>query len=601
MKRVFAAALTAAAFLTPAASAQTVVAEKLSVNRVPSRTYMHVSVPNVEAFRSRFRETDGAGLFSGPEMASLRDRFMEQYEKADEKVRDQLGASLSDLLNVATDEFAMAVTEPDGEDAVLSFVMFVGFGENSETVDLLTGKIRDAYKSQGGEVETTDVDGVEIVNCFKEDADGPDPEKFSFNYFIADGMWVIGTNRTALESVIERWDGDNDDTLLQDDDFQDMMERVDLGLDRAPAIGAFLDPIGLLQSVGQTAGQVDPQAGQGVNMALGFLPLTGLQGLRSILSVSDFGDMDDDVQGLSKTFVKIDRPSTALLKVFELTEGEQTPPEWVSADVAAYQSFTWAVDDAYKAVEGLLDQFQGRGATQRQLDDLRDAPGGPGLHIKDDVLDQMEGTIRSLSIPAKGTKTSDLTPQDLAKLGGSQVFAIRLKRTHNMGEVIAKLAENQPGQLESRDFRGTTIYEFEADSDDGAAVVGGVAVANEHLIIATDVTSLENIIRGGGEGLAETDAYKKATDGFPSEAAAVSFNNGAAQLENIYELARNGAFDDMIRDAADDSDEVSADDVLGILRDLPAFADIKKYFGYNGSYTTVEDDGLLMMGRAVSR
>lgn len=592
MKRVFAvAAVAAAALTTTSALAQSAVAEGQTAALLPERTTLHFSIPSVADFRERFHSTTGSGLFTGPEMAELRERFMEQYEQANDKVEDELGLSINDLLGVASEHFSLAVTEPD--DGVLSFVMFVGFGDDSATVDTLVEKIQDAYKEQGGEIETTESGDVEIVTCYDPNAD-VDHEALSFNYFIADGMWVIGTNRTALEAVVDRWEGDAD-SLADDELYREVMDKVDLGFGREPAMKAFFNPIELVQAVGATVAQVDPQAGAGINMGLGFLPLTGLQNLRCIASTTDFGGAAGE--GIAKTFVRVDRPTNGLLKVFSLQERDQTPPGWVPAEAVGYQSFTWAIDDAYAAVEGLVDQFQGRGATERFMDQIQEMPDGPGLHIKEDVLDQLDGTVVSFTIAGKGT-TTELTPEQLASLGGSQVFAAKLKRTNNASEVLAKLAEFSKGELESRDFRGTTIYEFEANNGQGG-MTGGVAIANEFLLVATDIELLEGVIRGGGgNSLANTDAYKKATEGFPGEAAGLAFANPAEQLRSFYEPARNGAFDELIRQADDD---FPAEQVISVLRDLPAFADIQKYFGYSGSYTILEDDGVLSVRRNVER
>lgn len=584
-----AACLTAASLPTPAA-AQTATAAKTSAAVLPARTLLHFSIPSVDDLRERYNATKGSGLLTGPETADLREKFMAQYEQASAKLESEIGVGLDDILTVAEDEFSISVSEPD--DGPLALLLFIGFGEDSSTVDALTDKIQDAYKSQGGTVDTADVGGVELVNAYDPNGD-VDHEAFSFNYFIADGVWVIGTNKAALESVVERWGGDSDDTLASDEQFEEMMERVTPVEGRTPALMSYIDPLELARSAAGVVNQVEPQAGQGINMALGFLPLTGLQNLVAASSATDFGDLDDGVESLGKGFVKINKPTNGLLEVFKAVDGEQAPPSWVSDDAASYQSFTWAVEDAYNAIEQTIDQFQGRGATQRQLDQIRDMPGGPGIDIKADVLDQLEGTVRTATYPNEGTTAQNLTPEDLAKIGGSQLFAVRLKRTHNLGETIGKVLENAPAEVETRDFRGTTIYEFDMDE----AGVGGFAIANDHLLISTDVTVLEKVLREGGSPLAESDKFERATEDMPLDGAGLIYNDPAAQLRGPYEMARNGAFDDLLRENTDD--DFPTEEVLDIVHDLPAFADIAKYFGLGAAYTSVEDDGYLLIQRTV--
>lgn len=589
MKRAFAVAAVAVAALTArGAIAQVAVAEGQTAAVLPERTYLHFSIPDIEELKTRFNATQGSGLFTGPEFEDLRERVLEQYEELNDQAEREIDLSLDDLLGVAKTHFSLAVTEPD--DGVLSLVIFVGIGDDTSTVDSIVEKIQDAYKEQGADVEETEVGGVEIVNCFIPNTK-PDPEAFSFNYFIADGMWVIGTNRTVLESVVDRWGGDGDN-LAGDELYREVMDKVDLGFGREAALEAFFNPIELIQAVGGTVAQVDPQTGAQINMGLGFLPLTGLQNLRCIGSKTDFGGAAGE--GMAKTFTMITQPTTGLLKIGTLREQDQTPPEWVPAEASTYQAFTWSVEDAYAAVEGLVDQFQGRGATERFMDQIAEMPDGPGLHIKDDIIDQLEGTISTFTVPNKGT-TTELTPEDLASIGGKQVFALRLNRTHNAGEVLEKIAEAAEGELESRDFRGTTVYEFGG----GGPMVGGVAVVNDNIVVATDVELLENVIRGGGgNSLANTDAFQKATEGFPQNAAALVYADPAEQIRAIYEPARNGAFDDLIKQA---DDNVPVDLIISVLRDLPAFADIEKYFGYSAGYTVIEDDGYLGVRKGTAR
>lgn len=554
---------------------------------LPEDTFLHFSVPDVDAFCDRFAETNGAGLYTGDETAALREKFLAFWSQANAMAQGQLGVTADEILANADGEFALAVTQSAG--TPLSLVIMIGF-EDQAIVDGLLDKVEAAYSSQGGEITRASVGGVEISTAAVPDGQ-VDSEAFSMNWFVADNKWVIGTNRGILEAVIDNWDGQSTRSLATNEIYEDMLEKVDLGQGRAPAMIAFFDPINLISEIATTVSQVNPEAAMPAGMIQGFLPQTGLQGLLGIMSATDFAT-EEGYEAVSKQFVYVEQPARGILEVFALDSGDQTPPAWVPADVASYGSFSWKVDGAYEAVERLVDNTLGQpGKTAEFLDQLRDMPGGPGIHVKEDILDQLDGTVRTMSVPSKEVS--------LDKLNGSQLFAFELVRSHNVPEVLARVAESARGELESRDYRGTTIYEFEmptqSPTGEFSTQVGGIAVAQDSLVFATDIELMESVIRGDSDAsLADSPLYQKAVDGVPSSLAALGFNDLEATLSPLYQFVKSDQMSDLIPD--DDSTAL----LKMLIQDLPDFDSIQQYFGTAVGFSETVDDGLITTNRYFS-
>lgn len=551
-----------------------------SASVLPEDTFIHITVPDADAFSDRYNESNGAGLFTGDEMAPLREKFLQVWGQANAVVQGQLGFTVDEILANAKGELAFAVTQAPG--TTLGGVLFIGF-EDEAIVDKLIEQVESAYEGQGGQITRVSTGGVEISTAAIPNGE-IDAEMLSMNYFVHDSTWVIGTNRGILETIVENWDGDSRRTLANSEIYSDMLEKVNLGQNRAPAMLAFADPITLVKEVGTLVSQINPEAAMPVGMAIGFLPITGLEGLLGMMQATDFATTEG-YDGISKQFVYCEKPVQGILKVFSAKTRDQTPPSWVPATAASYAGFSWAVEGAYNEVERLVDNTLGQpGLTAAKLDELRDMPGGPGIHIKEDILDQLEGTVRSVSIPG--------TTESVEELGGRQLFALELQRTHNMGEVLGRIADTTGGQLEERGFNGTTIYEFDMPTQSPNGEVGsktaGIAVAQDHLMFATDVQLLEEVIRGDtGDALVDSDAYQTAVAKVPTEGVSLSYSNTSEALRPIYSFLQTGGFNEAIEQTE------QGGLILSLIADLPPFDSIAKYFGSTVGYAVEDADGLL--------
>src|SRR5262249_43593034 len=61
---------------------------------------------------------------------------------------------------------------------------------------------------------------------------------------------------------------------------------------------------------------------------------------------------------LTKTFFLAPAPVQGLFKIFSLPPISLRPESWVPATVASYQSLSWDLDNAYDAINELVNKFQ---------------------------------------------------------------------------------------------------------------------------------------------------------------------------------------------------------------------------------------------------
>ena len=533
------------------------IGEKL----LPKDTLLFFTIPDVSEFKDQWDKSSSGALFRDAEFKPFLD---DVKKKIEEKVQDELGVSMDDLLELADGEITFALLEKPARK--LSVVLMVDYGDNKETVEKLLKKMHEALESEA-EHSKEDVKDVEVNVFTFKNAPAENPFK-TLAYFNEDSYLVFSSEVAALKEVLDRWEGDSDDTLATNDVFKYCMDRCK-DESGEPTMKFFLNPIGLVQSGLNMVQTIQPQAG----MVSPFLPMLGLDKLKGFGGASyvNAGDFDT----VSKTFVYADSP-TGVLNVFQFPATEISPPKWVSSGVSVYFGGNWNIAGAYQAVEGLVDQFSGffgekRGALARWMD--KAANDGPGIHPKKDVLDLLDGKFHVVQSVGTGEGDEPLTQKFF--------LALAVKDGAKAKKLLATLAKSDGSPAESREFNGETIYEIALPQGDQTM---SFAVAEGHLVLTNDTVMLEGMLRGtsSGTSLADSAAYKKIAKHFPAKASMISFQKSDAQFKVLYEMMKN----------AENQEFLEGVD----LQKLPPFDVVQKYLRASGSYTIPDKKGAVMIG-----
>jgi hypothetical protein len=526
---------------------------------LPKEVLVFFSTPSVPDCKERMDASLFGQMLKDPDLQPFINGIKEKIEQAAGKMKDEIGVSLDEALEIPQGEITFAVLELPTRK--LGLVLMIDYGDNKEAVEKLLSKMEGALKDLGGDVEGEDVDGVNIRTfTFANEGDNP------FNklaYFDHDDYVVLASDPEALKAILERWDGKSDETFAQHDVYRYILEKCS-SEDRDPVFKWFINPIGLAQSaVGMMQAQV-PQAG----LVLGFLPLLGLSNLKGMGGACDVEVEDFDA--ITKSFFYVEQPTSGILNIFQFPPADLAPPPWVPDDAAMYSGMNWNASGAYSAIETLVDSFQGPGAFGKVVDQLAERENGPGIHLKKDLIDQLAGQIH---IVMGATEESDEpTPK--------MMFALDVKNTSKMNAVLAKAAKSEGFRGQTRDFEGTTIYEIEGV---GGGAGASLAVADKHLFISTDTALLENALRPRSNlsPLAADPVYKKLSKKFPKKLSMLGYQNGNSQMQTAYQMVKSGNFPDMPEDFRD------------ILARLPNYEVLKKYLRSSASYTVPDKKGAL--------
>lgn len=530
----------------------------LSEQMLPPETLFFLSVPDVPLIVESANDTSWGKLLAEPKLQPFISDVKAKLAEGSAKLKDEIGVTLEDLQGLLQGDFTIAVMEKPAR-KIAGVVMF-DVGDNTETLEKLIEKMDGALQGQGADHSTQDISEVE-VHVYKLPGGDDNPIK-TLAYFSEEGYFVIGTEVAALKAIIDRWEGDSDETLAKQDVFTYIQKQCRTG-DEEPLVKWYLNPIGIVQSgIGMVQGQ-NPQAG----LVLGMLPILGLDHLKG------FGGAvtgpTDDFEAASKGFVYVDQPASGVLGIFNFPAVEQAPPAWVAENVASYSSFNWSVEEAYSAVETIVDQFQGPGAFSRVLDGLAEDNDGPQIHPKKDIIDQLSGLVHLV--------TDTPTIDGDAPAVPAMVVAVGLKDGGKVSKTLAKAAKSDGFPGKTRDVGGTTVYDLPMNDS-----TISLAVSSNLLLVSTDDAKLGEAIRGKtSKPLASSADYKAIAKHFPKKTSMVGFQRSEGQAKMMYEALRNR----------------SNDDFEGLdLKKLPEWSVIAKYFHAAGSYAVPDKKGALFVG-----
>lgn len=526
---------------------------------LPKDTLVFVTIPDVASFKKEWSESTAGAMFQDAEMQPFLSDVKKKLGEWSQKVQEELGVSIDDLLELPEGEVTFAVMEQPKRK--LSAVLMVDYGDSKETVEKLLKKMHEALEG-ATEHSAEDVNDVEIHTFTFKDT----PEEFPYktlSYFNEDSYLVFGSDMAALKEILNHWEEEGgDNTLAANGTFKHVMNRCK-DESGEPSMKFFVNPIGLVQAGLSMAQTYVPQVGMAgpIISMLGFDKLKGWGGATYMAT----GDFD----AVSKTYIYAE--AAGVLNVFQFPATELAPPKWVSAASSMYFGGNWNVTGAYQAIEGLVDMFQGRGALARLLDQF--ANNSPEIHLKKDFLDLLDGKFHVVG----GGETKD---DDAAT---NRFFvALAVKDGAKAKKLLGKLAVMDGASVESREFNGETVYEIEVAQADQTM---SFAVAEGHFIITNDTPTLEGMLRADGSGaasLADSAAYKQIAKHFPAKASMLSFQKSDTQMKQMYDLLKNAENQDFLE---------------GIdLQKLPPFEVLQKYLRTSGSYTVPDKDGALTIG-----
>lgn len=509
--------------------------------RVVVDTLAYFSLRSVPEFKTKLGETWVGKLSREESLAAFRTAIEKQFKEISGKAGEQLGMPLEELLAIPHGEVALGLFR-SGESRILDVVLLLDYGDKEQAVQQLLDKAVAAAEKRGHKRTEEEYEDARIV-VFQHKPEEDDEEKQapqhvqSLGYCLKDTFLICGGSAAGIKSVLSRWDGKHPETLAENDVYRQISEAC-REEDEAPLMTWYVDPVGIFQA-SLASQEASPQAA----MMLGFLPVLGIDKFRGVGGSISLATEEYD--SISRTLIVLDEPATGVLGALQFPATGQTPPKWVSADAVSYLAVNWDLAKAYDSIEGIVDSFQGAGWLARTIDQLSKNPALGNLHVKRDLIDQLTGELHLVGQVVDGDESD----------GEQYVFAARIKNAAALKGLLAKWAELPGFPGKARAFQGETIYEFasmaagdegeeEEEEDEEDSGPTAIAIAQNHLMIASHVPLLEQVLRNTGdqETLADSSAYRRIAERLPTQTSMAGFQKQAMNVAELPLLLQGLAF-----------------------------------------------------------
>ena len=183
--------------------------------------------------------------------------------------------------------------------------------------------------------------------------------------------------------------------------------------------------------------------------------------------------------------------------------------------------------------------------------------------------------------------------------GARVLAAVALEDVKAFQNTLTKLIALSGSAPEKRDFQGTTIYDFklpEMPNQQANSPLKGkisLAIAKDSLLVATDPSLLELILRGGGAPLADSAAFQQSTKDVPAQTSTLTYVNPDEAARQSYDALKSGQFEKALEPAAAMNPAFAQLAKLIDKDKLPEYSVFAKYISQGGGFGTQEEDGAI--------
>ncbi len=188
--------------------------------------------------------------------------------------------------------------------------------------------------------------------------------------------------------MVSHGDGRSTGALANVDSFAKTQSKTGAG---DAQILWFLDITKVVKMVTKANAKGGEAQAQQIEFLINELGVNGLKSVGGTLALNA-----GNYNSLTKTFFLAPKPVQGLLKVFSLPPVSLRPEAWVPASVASYQSLSWDLDNAYNAINDLVNKFQ-PGMLNVLEQQLAGPEGGQPLSFQKDIFGPLGDRITMIS------------------------------------------------------------------------------------------------------------------------------------------------------------------------------------------------------------
>ncbi len=565
---------------------------------LPDETVVYIRIPDIQDFATKWQETGIGQMLRDEEVQPFAETMYDFAAEEFEQLRDQIGLSLDEVMELPQGELCFALVETKDSDVPLSAILLVDVGESVDLAKVAEEAGEAFLLDQGVEQELEDVGetSLKVIN-----ANNPEERLV---YFERDGTYGISNNPELVKEVLLRWNlkpTNRDKVFSNNRKFVTIMNRCRGTSDARPDIVYFVDPIGIFQAT---------QSGAGGAIAMAFARSIGVTGL---LGVGGSVMMDvEDFDSMAHMHVYLASPREGVMKMMAMKSGEIAPPSFVPADAVTYMTLNWDIPKTFDAFEELYNKINQNDSEALSLAIEDNINENIGVDFVEDILGNMAGRLVYMTYmvpPARINSQSTLVGLQLVDPDAAQ------ETMETMFE-----QENWP-ELKEKKVRGVTIYQLpgpgarrrqrqnqEEDEFDGRDPFEsgnlrrpepGFAFIDDYLVISDSMETIEHAIQtsdGRFDGLETEEEFGGILEEVERQigsarAGMLLYSRPHEVLRNFYDLGSDKENRQRLRDAGENQP------FLGRLSDridgaeIPSFEALEKYMSSAGGVMTADESG----------
>ncbi|MCC6511408.1 MAG: hypothetical protein IT423_20075 [Pirellulaceae bacterium] len=578
----------------------------------PEKTLAYLRVDNVKELKEALGRSTMGKLSQDDEVRPILSEFYGSLINSTDAIREFTGLNLDEMLAIPTGELAVALlpsdqtsvrserrnenqnpsqTEARAAVSQPSVALMMDAGDEISGVQVILDRMQERITDRMVHTES------QLGSLTLHQYANPDRAQEQFGYFIDLGVFVACSNLTALERLAKRWTGQSVDwpTLSENRRFTSIMGRCVGVQGERPHASFFVDPLALIR-------QVTPKS-TGATMAFAMLPALGLDDIQAVGGSWIVAPPDFD--SITHFHVLLGSPRRAILALLRPKTGSITPENWVPASVASYSTINWDAASTLQGIQQLYDQFRGEDAMKNEI--LDRVSGRLGLDFKKDILENIEGRFTMLQGFIKPAVSIN---------GGSNVYAIRLRNPEKFANTVLpallKQIESREevttenfGRLQAQVFKPGPSRENSAVRQPEICIT----MIDDYVVIADSkfmMSEVSSTLGANADRLSEALDFQLISDRITAqlqgtECSALSYARPEESLQMFYELAKDPANRDRLRQVSANNGFFKA--LLAALDNhkLPEFSVIAKYLAPGGGFLVEEETGLHYMSFGLRR
>ena len=514
-------------------------------------------------------------------MKAWRDDLASRLDEAGKSLKKTIGVTYQELLDLPQGAVSIAVVRSSNAKLPVAFVLTADAGKNAAAMEDVLAKATKTTEDNGAKVATEVFKGatLHVIKPVVKKDGGKDAPDAPVVWTQEGGTFFVGSDLDAVKDLVAHAEG-RGDSLATNASFVQAQKK--LGDDGQ--VVWFLDLSKVLDLALQAGSKGNPGQAQ---QAQALIQMTGLQGLKAAAGtfVLNAGNFDT----ISKILVLAPQPSQGVLQIFQFPKAPLRPESWVPASVSSYATYSWDLDNAFKAIDNLVNKIQ-PGMLQVFEQQLV-GPNGDPLDFQKDIFGPLGNRI---------TVINDFK-KPISEENQRMLLAVALQDSKAFQNTLKKLIALANGAPQKREFQGTTIFDFDLpqmpNNPNGAALKGtiSVAVAKDTLFVSREPTLLESVLRGGGPGLVDSASFQGVAKEIPSAVSSLSYIRPEEQARVSYDMIKSGRFEKALENAA----VAGGPNMAGIAKiidkeKLPDFSIFAKYLSQGGGYGVQDEDGVTM-------